>query len=397
MLFGARSVSAIGDGMATVALAFAVLGFGGPSELGIVLLARELTIVAFLLPAGVLADRLPRRWLSATSDFVRAAAQAASAALVLTGGATVWRLVLLQALFGTASACFRPTETGLMPEAVSPPRLQQANAFVELVRSASYIVGPALGGVLVVAIGAGWTLAAGGACYALGAALLTRLRIPRAARVVRASFAYDFRQGFRELLSRSWVYSMIGAFGLYQLVTYPPLIVLGPYVAKQSLGGASAWGAIVACGGAGYLVGGALALRTTTRRPLVGTCVTTALFTLQFVLLGVHAPLPAIAAAALVGGAGMSVGNVFWVTTLQRNVPRDALSRISAFDWFGSSALNPIGYAVVGPVAGALGVGTTLVAAGVAQLGLISLPLLSRSVRALEREPMLVEPDPAQV
>ena len=137
MLFGARSVSSIGDGMATVALAFAVLGFGGPSELGIVLLAREITIVAFLLPAGVLADRLPRRWLSATSDFVRAGAQAASAALVLTGNATVWRLVLLQALFGTASACFRPSGSGRMAEAVWATPLEEADALVEVVRSPS--------------------------------------------------------------------------------------------------------------------------------------------------------------------------------------------------------------------------------------------------------------------
>src|SRR3954468_6736089 len=89
-------VSQLGNGMANVALAFAVLGFGTPTDLGIVLLAREVPMIVFLLLGGVFADRMPRRTILVSTDLVRGSAQVATALLLFTGNAHVWNIALVQ-------------------------------------------------------------------------------------------------------------------------------------------------------------------------------------------------------------------------------------------------------------------------------------------------------------
>ena len=98
----ATTVSTLGSGMATIALAFAVLDFGGATDLGLVLLAREIPIVVFLLLGGVYADRLPRRVVLVGCDLTKGTTQAATAVLLFTGSANLWNVALLQAGFGVA-------------------------------------------------------------------------------------------------------------------------------------------------------------------------------------------------------------------------------------------------------------------------------------------------------
>jgi MFS family permease len=158
LLFGSRSVNSLGSGMADVALAFAILDLAGPTDLGWVILAREVPIVVLLLLGGVWADRLPRHLVLVVSDVVRGAAQATVALLLLllTHGASVLAIALLQIVYGGATAFGRPAYFGLVPQLVSPGRLQQANAILGLSFSVSSIVGPALGAVIVAASNSGW-------------------------------------------------------------------------------------------------------------------------------------------------------------------------------------------------------------------------------------------------
>jgi len=108
----ASSISSLGSGMATVALAFAVLDFGGATDLGIVLLAREVPLVLLLLLGGVFADRLPRRTILVGTDLVKGAAQVATAVLLFSGTANVWNVALLQGVFGMAVAFSGPRRRG---------------------------------------------------------------------------------------------------------------------------------------------------------------------------------------------------------------------------------------------------------------------------------------------
>jgi hypothetical protein len=377
------TVSTLGSGMATVALAFAVLDFGGATDLGIVLLAREIPIVVFLLLGGVFADRLPRRAILVGCDLLKGAAQAATAALLFTGHANVWSVSLLQAVFGVAAAFSRPATTGIVKEAVSDERLQEGNALLSLSRSVLSIAGPALGALIVAVGGAAWAITADSVSFFASAALIASMHLAPTVRMVSKSIVGDLREGWHEFLERSWVVAMVISFGLFQLTYFPALLVLGPLVAKEELGGAGAWGTILAVESAGAVLGGLFALRVTFDRPLVACQLLVLPAGVLLATIAVPLPLGVIALTAFVTGVGFSFGDTLWMTALQRNVPEHALSRISSFDWLGSVALNPLGYVLIGPLAAAFGTSEMLLIAGILNIVVCIGIVLVPSVRSL--------------
>jgi MFS family permease len=363
LLVASSSISTLGSGMAQVALAFAVLKIGSPSDLGFVLLAREVPLVVLVLLGGVWADRVSRQRLLVAGDVTRGSAQALAAVLLLVGTAEVWNLAALQIAYGAAEAFTRPASTGLIQQAVRPQHLQQANALIDLSRSSLRIVGPAAGAAIVVAASPGWALGADAMTFFVSASLLAGMRIPATARVRGKNVLADLRDGWREFTSRTWVWTMVTGFGVFQLSLFPALLVLGPYVAKTELGGAGAWGAILASQAAGAVLGGIAALRFRPSRPLLTSSFLTLPMAALLALLGVAPPVWILCAVGFVASACIATTDILWFTVLQQRVPEHAISRISSFDWFGSVALNPIGYALVGPLADTIGVATTLYAA----------------------------------
>jgi MFS family permease len=377
------SISTLGSGMATVALAFAVLDFGGATDLGIVLLAREIPMVIFLLLGGVFADRLPRRVILVGCDLLKGSAQAVTAVLLFAGTANVWNVGLLQAVFGIAAAFSRPATTGIVKEAVSDERLQEGNALLSLSRSVLSIAGPALGALIVAAGSAAWAITVDSVTFFVSAALVASMHLAPTVRMVSKSIVGDLRDGWREFVERSWVVAMVISFGLFQLTYFPALLVLGPLVAKDELGGAGAWGLILAVESAGAVVGGLFALRFRFERPLVACQLLVVPAGLLLLTIAVPLPVVLIAAMGFVTGIGFAFGDTLWTTALQRNVPEHALSRISSFDWLGSVALNPIGYALIGPLAVAFGTSEMLAIAGILNIAVCLGVVLVPSVRSL--------------
>jgi MFS family permease len=162
-------------------------------------------------------------------------------------------------------------------------------------------------------------------------------------------------------------------------------------IAARSLGGAQAWGLILSVMGAGTLVGGAIATRVDPRRPLIAVALAEGAFALPLAGLAVGGPSVLIAAAAFASGAGMMIGMSVWETTLQRQIPADAISRVSSYDWFGSYAAYPIGLALWAPIAAITGVQTALWAAfGLMALAIAALLWLP-DTRRLPREPAISE------
>ncbi len=379
----ASTISTFGSGMAMVALAFAVLQFGGAIELGIVLLAREIPTVVFLLLGGVFADRLPRRTILIGSDLLEGTAQVATAIVLFSGAANLWNIALLQVAFGVAAAFSGPATTGLVKESVSDSRLQEANALLGLSKSVAFIAGPAIGALIVAAGSPALAMAVDSVTFFVSAALIASMRLASLVPPIPASILTDLRAGWREFVGRSWAVAMIASFGLFQLTFFPALLVLGPLVAKQELGGAAAWGTILALQSVGAVVGGVYALRLKVEHPLVVCQLLVVPAGLVLLALAVPLPLAAMAAFSFLVGVGFALGNTLWTTTLQRNVPNHALSRISSFDWFGSVALNPIGYALIGPIAAAIGTSQTLALAGVLNIAVCLSVVLVPSVRAI--------------
>jgi MFS family permease len=388
LYFVGQATSWLGDGLLPVAIAFAVLDLtGSATDLGLVLAVRMVPIIVLLLVGGVWADRLPRQLVMVASDVVRGGTQAILAVLLLTGSAELWHLLVLQAVYGAGEAFWRPASTALLPSIVSKGRLQQANALMAVAVNGSYTVGPAIAGVLVSTVGSGAAIAIDAATFGVSTVALLLLRVPTLQRPAEpTTFLDDLREGWREFVSRTWLWVIVVHAALFHLVVIAPLMVLGPVVADRDLGGAADWGFIAASMGVGVIVGSASASRLSPARPLF---VAVLFFSIGSALLAAVLGLPAstlvIAVAGFFCGTTEGFIEVAWITALQQRVTGTVLARVSAYDTVGSFVFFPIGFALAGPASDVFGIQAVLFfAAGFAvALGLVvaSLP----SVRGVER------------
>jgi MFS family permease len=390
LLWLGRTASSIGDSLIPVALAFAVIReTGSATDLGLVLSAYTFSRVVLIVVGGVWADRLPRRLVMLTADVVRAVWQGTLAILLISGEAEIWHLALGGAVSGGAQAFFGPASTALVPDAVSAPKLQQANALLSMTGSGTELFGPAVSGALVAAVGPGWVFAVDAASFAVSAAFLLVMRVQESPRAERQPFLREVAGGLREIVARSWLVVSLATFAIGN-VTIAIYFVLGPLIVEREVGGARDWGLILAGGAAGGLVATLVALRYKPRRPLL---VGFLLITLEPVsLLTLIPPLPTVGLAlgAAIGFGTVAIFNVFWDTVLQEQIPRHALSRVSALDWMVSLVFMPLGFTIAGPLSEEIGVDATLwLAAGVSiAVTLLALLLPSlRAVRRLEAEP----------
>lgn len=397
LLWLGQATSTLGDGLVPVALAFAVIKTldRGPTALGVVLAAESVPLVAFVLAGGVWADRLPRQLVMLASDVVRGAVQATLAVLLLSGAAELWHLVALVAVYGTAQAFFQPAATGLVPATISPERLQQANALLGLSRSMAFVVGPAVAGVIAATTNPGIVFVVDAATFAVSATSLALLRLPRSRRAgERQSFLADLKGGWHELIGHTWLWVIVLWASLFLCIVVAPYMTLGPVIAKESLGGAAAWGLIAAGWGAGSLAGGVIALSWRPLRPMFVCSAAVLLIAPAMILLALRAPAPLIAALQVLGGTGMGLFGALWQTTLQQHVREEALSRVSAWDWMGSFAFLPLGLVLSGPVSRLIGISATLwIAVGFLFVSTFAV-LLIPEVRNLRR---LDEPEPEEV
>jgi MFS family permease len=386
LLWIGRTTSELGTALVPVALAFAVLDLtGSASALGLVLAVSFAGRVVCLLGGGVVADRLPRRHVMVAADLVRACTQTAVAALLLTGTARLWHLLVLFALYGAGDAFFAPASTRLVGETAPVDRLQQANALLSGSRSTAIVAGPALAGVLVGTVGPGAAFAVDAATFAVSTAALLLLRLaPETTSPPGGGALAELRHGWREVTGRPWVWASIVYFAVSNLAI-APLFVLGPLIAKESLGGPGDWSAILTCAGVGSLVGDAAALRLRPRRALTPGYLALGAWALAPALLARPFPTPVIAVAAAMGTGALSFSNAAWLTTLQERIPREYLARVSSYDWLGSRLFQPIGYACAGPAGALFGLPATLLAGAVLQASASVAVALLPGVRKLHR------------
>jgi MFS family permease len=395
-LFLGRTTSLVGDGMAPVALAFAVLGLtGSATDLGLVLAPHGLVITALVLAGGVWADRISPRRAMLWADLTRLVSMGIIAALLLAGVAQVWELALLYAVDGAATALFNPASSAIVPQIVPGARLQDANALLNFSRWAGKVAGPALAGVLLALGSPGSALAVDAVTFAVSAACLWGVRAPGVRREGEEEpFLTELRQGWREFSSRSWLVTVVLSAAITNAIFFPIFMVLGPTVAQDSLGGSSAWALIAACWGAGGLIGGVIAISIRPRRPLLVGESFIVLISLPVLLLAVPASTAAIATGALLAGSTVSLAEILYETVSAQHIPAQALSRVMAYDWFGSLALEPLTLALIGPLAAGVGTSTTLwigaAAMIVCQLAVLAVP----SVRRLEADPNGTDPMP---
>jgi MFS family permease len=390
LLFGGQVLSLLGDRVMLVALPFAVLEAGGSlGAVGLVVTAQQVPFLVFALIGGVLSDRGNQRRVLIASDVVRLAVQLAGGLLLVTGAATPALLGGLAVLYGAGDAFFQPAFTGLLPQTVSHPgQLQPANALRGLSFSVASIAGPVVAGVLVGTIGAGAAMLFDAGSFAVSVACLARLR-PRvavaAAEEVPPPFFHAIRDGWRVVRSRSWLLAGLAAGCAYSGIVLPAVFVLGPVVVAREHGGPGAWAAVVVAFGLGCVLGDITLLRLRPKRALRAAGIGLVAASCQAAVYGSGASLAVLCLLQFGAGIGVTAFFTLWEVSLQEHVPGDALSRVSSFDYLSATLLLPLGTALVGPLAEALGAHATLLAMSglgvAAALAFVAVP----SVRGLPR------------
>jgi len=387
LLLACDVISAGGTAVATVALPFAVLRIGGSaSDVGYVAAAYLVPLIGFLLLGGVVADRLPRHQVMVAANALQALAQAASAVLLLADHARVWELAVLAAARGIGTGFYLPASEGLLPHTVPADQRAPANALDRIGRNSGQIGGAALGGVLVGLAGPGWGLAADAVSFAVAGALRAGMRFPALPPVPRAGLLHELREGWRDFISRRWLWVIVAQFAFVVAVLAGTQSVLGPLVADAHLGGARSWGLILAAQGVGAVLGGFVMIRFRPRRMLLVASLAVPADSVFFLALAVPLPVPVIAATAFLAGASVEVFSVNWATTMQQEIPPAMLSRLSSYDALGSFALAPVGTVVAGPLAGAYGTSAVLAAGAILVVLLTAAVLLVPEVRNMQRQ-----------
>jgi hypothetical protein len=384
-LFLGRTVSLVGDGIAPIALAFAVLDLtGSATDLGIVLAVHSVVIIGLILVGGVFADRVSPRVSMLRADLVRMATVGLIAALLIAGVAQIWQLAVLYAIEGAATAFFNPASNAIVPGVVASTRLQEANALLNLSRWGGRVAGPVIAGILLALGTPGWALAVDAASFGVSAAFLLRLHAAPPPEGDGQPFVAELRHGWKEFSSRTWLWVVVTGAGISNGIYTPIVQVLGPLVAKESLGGSSAWALIAGSLGVGAVVGGVASLSIRARRPLLLGEGVLFFFALPVFLLAVPASAVLIALGALLGGMAISVCEVLYETTMATHIPQESLSRVYAYDWFGSLALEPLSLAVVGPLAAGIGLSSTLLLGGILLVACQCIVISVPSVRRLQ-------------
>jgi hypothetical protein len=149
------------------------------------------------------------------------------------------------------------------------------------------------------------------------------IRLPASLRMEASNFLAELAVGWREFVSRAWLWSIVLQFGFVNAIQLGTEGVLGPAIAKDHLGGAAAWGLILTAESIGLILGGLILLRLRPRRLLLAATLGY-LLTVPFLLgLAGPAPLVTLVALAALAGVGTETFGILWETTFQQEIPEE--------------------------------------------------------------------------
>ena len=349
----ARALSAVGTWMAPMALTFLLLDEHYQLVVvGLVLAARSIPTAVLSLAGGLAADRFGPRRMMVIGDLVRFASHGLLFAAVLMGRVPLAGFVVAELVIGLGAAFFTPSLTGLIPRIVPADQLAKANGARGLVYSVAMIVCPAAAGFLISVWSPTVVIGLDAVAYLASAGALGLLVVASVPARVRVSVWADIKGGLSAIRERAWLWETMAIYAVFGMVAYGGLMLLGPAIARTHLGGASSWGLLLSGLGIGTALGSVLAMRITSKRPILVVVGLGGLWAIPMIALAGGLPLPALVLAAGLGGLGWGIVNPVWYSTIQQQVPQEHLSQVSAWDTTITEAATPIGYLLVGALAG---------------------------------------------
>jgi MFS family permease len=383
-----RFISNVGNGVSPIALAYGVLSLPGASgkDLSIVMAARFVPLLAFMLFGGVIADRFQRNRLVGGSDMLGSFLAAVSAISLIAGFSSTWLLALMGGLFGILNAIWWPAMSGVLPEILPKEKLQEGNAVIGLLTNFGYIVGTLGGGILVSSFGAGWGLLIDALSFFMAGVIVWNLPISGKIKDKSPGILHDLVVGWREFISRSWVIAMVVSFALINMAFESMLSVLGPLNFSDPTTGPKQWSYNLAGLSLGMFLGGIWALKVKMKRPLYIAMILISLSAVWDFALAIDLPLYISVLAAIFSGVSVEIFMVTWNTSLQSHIPEESYSRVSSYDTLGSFGIAPLGIVMAGPLAMHFGVNTILFITGTTTLVASIASLLVPSVRNLRND-----------
>lgn len=388
LLYIGQATSLLGDRFVPVALVFGVLRLShSAAALGYVLGVQSLAQVAFLLVGGVVADRFSRRLLMMGADGFRGTGEIILGISLITAHPPLALVGALGAAQGLGAAVFTPAASGLTANVVPRENLQQANALIQTSAAVAAVVGPAIAGVCVVTIGAGWAIAADGVTFLVNVLALALINVEMPTRARTSSMIGDLKTGWAEFSARRWFVAMVLGAALFNLL-YGAYNVVGPVASLHLYAGAAMWATASSAAGFGSIAGGLAVSKARSQRewrlaaavPLVG------LYALAPLAIVLHLDIAAVAVAAALGGVGMTAFGAIWSTVVQQQIPEHLLSRIISFDYFGSWVALPSGLAISGMLITIVGIKPLLYVITAVQVLTIAVLTLIPSVQAVGRQ-----------
>jgi len=383
-----RFISNVGNGVSPIALAYGVLSLPNATgkDLSIVMAARFVPLLAFMLFGGVLADRFQRNRLVGGSDMIGSFLAGMSAISLIAGFSSTFLLALMGGLFGILNAIWWPAMSGVLPEILPRDKLQQGNAVIGLMTNFGYIVGTLGGGILVATVGAGWGLLVDAGTFFIAGVIVWNLPILGKVKDKSPGIIHDLVVGWKEFISRSWVIAMVVAFALINMAFESMLSVLGPLNFSDPVSGPKQWSYNLAGLSFGMFLGGIGILKVKIGRPLFLAMILVAFSAVWDFALAFDMPTFFTILASIFSGISVEVFMVTWNTSLQSHVPEESYSRVSSYDTLGSFGIAPLGIVIAGPLAIHFGINTILIITGATTLIAALVSLLVPSVRNLRND-----------
>jgi MFS family permease len=388
-LFIARFISNFGNGMGPIALAFGILALpnGSANMLGFVL---GTTTVVFLLMApfgGVIADKYGRARMVGLTDMAAGAVLFIQVFYFAKGEVPLAILLVTNGFFGLMWGIFWPAFSGLMPAVLPEEGLQKGNALNAFMTNAGVISGAAVAGILIDIFGVAFTLAIDAASFFISGLMIFTFRhlTPRAQKTEN-TMVDDLIHGWKIFLSFRWIVIIVGAFSFIVMCWAAAENVLGPLIALEHFNGAKSWSFVISAESAGLIVGSLIAIKVKPKYPMRFLMISS--FTITFYIWSLAKPqsLLMIAFGAFLFGITLDLWGTLWSTALQRKVPRDSLSRVSAFDAMGSMMFRPVGLAIAAPLSTLVGIENFLQILAAITVVAIVVPLLDPQVRNMSYE-----------
>jgi hypothetical protein len=388
-LWAATTLSMFGNFFSYVALAWLVLQLTGSSfALGTVLLVQAVPRAVLMVVGGAISDRLSPRLAMVGSMGLRAAVVAPLAVLVLTGRVQMWQVYGVSAVFGIVDAFFMPARQSILPKVVADHELEPGNAVLNVTMSASLILGPVLGGIIIATLGIGWAFAGDAAFFAIG--LLFVLWLPPAARASDGAAHPDGGLGGQIAAGLRYAWAKIGLRVMLitiAVIDFAANAAIGvglPTLAHGRFGaGAAGLGILLGAWGVGATAGALGA--GFVRLPLSFGWMIVALCVWLGVGIGVIGLLPSLLPAAVVMGIcgiGTGVVNTYGVSWLQRQTDSAMQGRVMSLVMLASMGMTPVAYAVSGVIANVNPTLLFLIAGGMILLTAAG-TAASRTVRSL--------------